>query len=135
MQELIEKYDIDAVFLNRSYSPRGKTRDEQILALCDERNIDFHSYQDFLMVEFHEVEQRKVFTPFSMLWKKFILAHPERLEMQKFEGSKIHWFMPEDRREIGEIITVPYHKYWSLALGRERMERDCSHYDELRNIP
>ncbi len=135
VQELIEKYDIDAVFLNRSYSPRGKARDEQILALCDEKNIEFHSYQDFLMIEPHEVEQRKVFTPFSMLWKKFLIAHPERLEMQKFEGSKIHWFMPEDRREIGEILTVPYHPYWTLALGRERIERDFSHYDELRNLP
>lgn len=135
MKELIEKHNITAVFLNRSYSPRGKVRDDAILKICDEKNIDFHSYQDFLLVEPHECEQRKVFTPFSMLWKKFLIAHPERLEIQNFEDSKAQWYVPEDRKEISEIITVSHHKYWTLALGRERMERDFSHYDELRNIP
>ncbi len=135
VKELIEKYTIDAVFLNRSYSPRGKVRDDAILKICDEKNIDFHSYQDFLLVEPHECEQRKVFTPFSMLWKKFLIAHPERLEVRKFDGSKVLWYIPTDHHEIGEIITVPHHTYWTLALGQERIERDFSHYDELRNLP
>ena len=121
--------------MNRSYNPRGKTRDESIEALCDTRSIAFHSYQDFLLVEPHECEQRKVFTPFSMLWKKFLLAHPERLNVRVFEGSKVRWYVPVDRREISEVITVPYHRYWTLALGRERIERDLSHYDDLRNLP
>ena len=70
-----------------------------------------------------------------MLWKKFLIAHPERLEIRVFDGSKTRWFIPEDRKEIGEIISVPHHKYWTLALGRERLDRDFSHYDDLRNIP
>lgn len=132
---IIERHGIDAVFVNRSYSPRGKARDEAIMDYCDTHEVDYHSYQDFLMVEPHECEQRKVFTPFSMLWKKFLLAHPERLEIQEFDGSSASWFVPEDRKEISEIITVPHHKYWTLTLGRERLERDFSHYDELRNLP
>ena len=47
----------------------------------------------------------------------------------------MNWFVPSERREISEIIVVPYHKYWTLALGRERMNRDFAHYDELRNLP
>lgn len=35
VEELLEKYAVDAVYLNRSYSPRGKSRDEAILSLCD----------------------------------------------------------------------------------------------------
>lgn len=85
VEELIGQYQIDAVFLNRSYSPRGKARDDAIMKHCDAQEIDFHSFQDFLLIEPHEVEQRKVFTPFSMLWKKFLIAHPERLIEQKFE--------------------------------------------------
>jgi len=132
---IIEKYGIDAVFVNRSYSPRGKSRDEAIMKYCDTQSIDFHSYQDFLMVEPHECEQRKVFTPFSMLWKKFLIAHPERLEIQEFDGKMTNWFVPDDRQEISKTITVPYHPYWTLALGRERMARDFTHYDDLRNLP
>lgn len=97
---LVKKYQIDALFMNRSYSPRGKYRDEQLMKICDEAHIDFQIFQDFLLVEPHEVEQRKVFTPFSMLWKKFLLAHPERLIIKNFDGSKTHWYIPEDRKEI-----------------------------------
>lgn len=35
VQGLIESYNIDAVYMNRSYSPRGKKRDESILSICD----------------------------------------------------------------------------------------------------
>jgi deoxyribodipyrimidine photo-lyase len=87
------------------------------------------------MVEPHECEQRKVFTPFSMLWKKFLLAHPERLEMRPFDGKMTKWFVPEDRKHIRDIIRAAYHPYWTVKFGRERMERDFSHYDDLRNLP
>lgn len=133
--ELIEQYKIDAVFLNTSYSPRWKNRDESIMTYCGRSGVEFHSYQDFLLVEPQEVEQRKVFTPFSLLWKKFLASHPERLQMRWFDGYSVQWFVPEDRKEISEILPVPYHPYWNLSLGRERMGRDFSHYDDLRNLP
>ncbi len=132
---LIEKYNINAVYVNRSYSPRGKNRDDDILALCDVKWIEFHTYQDFLLVEPQECEQRKVFTPFSMLWKKFLIAHPKRLDIQKFEGKNTKWFVPDDRPEVGAIITVPHHPLWTMQLGRARMDRDFAHYDNLRNLP
>lgn len=135
IQWLIQQYQIDAIYMNRSYSPRGKIRDESILSLCDAVDIDFHSFQDFLLVEPHECEQRKVFTPYSMLWKKFLIAHPERLMIQVFEWKNTKWFVPENRKEISESITVPYHPYWSIPFGAERMDRDFSAYDALRNIP
>lgn len=121
--------------MNRSYSPRGKNRDDSILALCDTHGIDFHSFQDFLLMEPHECEQRKVFTPYSMLWKKFLIAHPERLIIQKFDGNTTKWFVPDDRKEVGEIITAPHHPLWTMQFGRDRMDRDFSHYDDLRNLP
>ena len=95
----------------------------------------FYSFQDFLLVEPQECEQRKVFTPYSMLWKKFLLAHPERLIIQEFQGNITKWFVPEDRKEVSEFITVPYHPYWSIPFGLTRMDRDFSSYDDTRNIP
>lgn len=135
VRDLVTRYSIDAVYMNRSYSPHGKARDDTLMSICDENNIHFFSYQDFLLVEPHECEQRKVFTPFSMLWKKLIIAHPERLIIQEFEGSKVKWFIPWDRQHIRDIITAPYHPFWTVKFGRERMNRDFSHYDDLRNIP
>ncbi len=102
--------------MNRTYSPRGKERDENILRICDEHNVACESFQDFLIVEPHECEQRKVFTPFSMLWKKFVIAYPERLTQVEFDGDKTIWFVPGDRREISHIINVPHHTYWSIEF-------------------
>ena len=135
IQELIEKYQIDAVYLNRSYSPRGKARDDALLGICDTSGVDFHSFQDFLLIEPHECEQRKVFTPYSMLWKKFLIANPERFDIQKFDGTLTKWFTPLDHREIWDIITVPHHPLWTMAFGLTRLDRDFSSYDELRNLP
>jgi hypothetical protein len=70
-----------------------------------------------------------------MLWKKFLIAHPERLMIQEFDGSSVDWFMPSDRREISVIITVPHHPLWTIAFGRSRLDRDFSSYDDLRNLP
>lgn len=69
-----------------------------------------------------------------MLWKKFLIAHPERLLIQDF-APNCQWFVPEDPKEISEIITTPHHPYWNIAFGYERMDRDFSSYDALRNIP
>ncbi len=135
VEELIQKYQINALYCNRSYSPRGKERDETIEGICDTYSIDFHSFQDFLLVEPHECEQRKVFTPYSMLWKKFLIAHPERLQIHSFDGAQTTWFVPDDRHEIGEVIRLPHHPLWTMEFGRSRLDRDFSHYDELRNLP
>ena len=70
------------------------------MKLCDDANVIFESFQDFLLVEPYECEQRKIFTPFSMLWKKFLLAHPERIMIQQFNGNTVTWFIPSDRRDI-----------------------------------
>lgn len=70
-----------------------------------------------------------------MLWKKFLIANPERLMVRNFDGSTVSWFVPENRKEISEIIRVPHHPYFSIPFGIERMNRDFSNYDELRNLP
>jgi deoxyribodipyrimidine photo-lyase len=132
---LIQEFDIDAVFFNRSYSPKWKERDDAILHFCEAQDIDFHSYQDFILVEPQECEQRKVFTPYSMLWKKFLMANPERLHVARFEWDQTNWIVPSDRKEISDIITVVHHPYWSIPFGAERMDRDFESYDDLRNLP
>ena len=121
--------------MNRSYSPKGKIRDNNIENICTKNSITFHTFQDFLLVEPDECEQRKVFTPYSMLWKKFLMAHPERLQMLVFDGTQTKWFVPDDRQEIESAIPVAYHPLWTMEFGRSRLQRSFSSYDDLRNIP
>ena len=50
-------------------------RDEKITQICHDQNLIFESFPDYLMVEPHEVEQRKIFTPFYKLWQKQVQKH------------------------------------------------------------
>ena len=113
MAEILKKYPIDAIYLNRSYSPRGKERDTHIETFAKQNGIGFFSFQDFLLVEPFECEQRKVFTPFSLLWKKFIYTHPERLITREtsFLGKKL--FVPDAYKTI-HISGTNKHPYWTM---------------------
>jgi deoxyribodipyrimidine photo-lyase len=33
------------------------------------------------------------------------------------------------------MMKTPSHPYWTIKFGHERMDRDFSHYDKLRNLP
>ncbi len=132
---LIDEHHIDAVYLNRSYSPHGVARDTSLRNLAQQKGVEFCDFLDFLLVEPHEVEQRKVFTPFSLLWKKFLLAHLERLIVKNISLDTVKWCVPSERKDIHDIIAVPHHRYWTMELWKKRMERDFSRYDEERNLP
>ena len=67
--ELVQKYDIECIFANKTYGKYGQERDKQVAELA---KCEFKSYKDFLLAEPHEVDTRKVFTPFYKLWKKVI---------------------------------------------------------------
>ena len=113
---LIGEHHIDAIYLNRSYSPKGVSRDDALRNITQNKGVEFHDFQDFLLVEPHEVEQRKVFTPFSLLWKKYLLAHPERLKVREAPLGAVNWYVPGTRKDIHDIINVPHHKYWTMEL-------------------
>jgi len=68
------------------------------------------------MVEPYECEQRKVFTPFSRLWKNFLLAHPERKNIQEFKSLHVQYFTPSDQPQIHEIMNISYHPHWTISF-------------------
>lgn len=51
IEQLIQSSSIDAVFVNRDYTPYSQARDRQINAVCANRNIAFITTPDALLVE------------------------------------------------------------------------------------
>lgn len=73
-QQLLETYDIAAVFTNRDYEPYAKRRDEAVAGLLSARNIPFRTYKDHVIFEAGEVlkddgHPYTVFTPYSRKWR------------------------------------------------------------------
>lgn len=67
---LLKQYKCDALYMNTSYGPGSLHRDKILSAWTRQEGIVYKIFSDFLLVEPHVVEQRKVFTPFYNLWKK-----------------------------------------------------------------
>lgn len=70
---LITKHKCDALYMNTSYGPGSLHRDKILAAWTKQNGIVYQTYSDFLLVEPHVVEQRKVFTPFYNLRKKQLI--------------------------------------------------------------
>lgn len=127
---LVDKYNIDAIFTNKSYSNYWKKRDENIGNLCETKNIDFFSEKDYLMLEPEEIEQRKVFTPFYKIWCK---------KINNFElniPNKYNWINPEFDINIflDSLINWDKHPYFTINFWEQRLEKfDFKNYDIFRN--
>ncbi|MBV6655788.1 MAG: deoxyribodipyrimidine photo-lyase [Mameliella sp.] len=88
--QLIQEYDIHAVYTNRDYEPYAKARDASVKALLEGNNIPFHTYKDHVIFEAAEVQKKTggnytVFTPYSRTWKAKLAS---RMDVMSQEGGE-----------------------------------------------
>lgn len=69
---IIKRDQIDAVFVNRDYTPFARTRDTALQKICLAHGIDFHVYGDALLVEPEHITTNtgKPYTVFTPFYKK-----------------------------------------------------------------
>jgi len=127
--KLVEKYNIESVYANRSYWKYWKKRDEKIESILIEKKVNFETFKDYLLVEPHEVEQRKVFTPFYKLWQKVDFETTE----YKID-SKIQQIEIEENFEASDFIKLEKHPYFTMEFWLNRFKNHIrENYDEYRN--
>lgn len=73
-EDLINTYEIDAVYTNRDYEPYALSRDNAVRELLNNKGIEFRTYKDHVIFEKEEVLKGDgtpytVFTPYSRRWK------------------------------------------------------------------
>lgn len=81
ISKIIDELLIDAVFLNKDYTPFSINRDEIIKNLCDKKKVSFNSYFDICLNEIEFIKTNnndnyKVFTHFYNKAKTFIVKKP-----------------------------------------------------------
>jgi deoxyribodipyrimidine photo-lyase len=92
--EAIEQLQINAVVVNRDYTPYSIERDEKIQAVCETRGIDFHSFDDALL---HAPEETlkadgtpyTVFTPFYRNALKQVVPRPKENNYRNYSSDTI----------------------------------------------
>jgi deoxyribodipyrimidine photo-lyase len=119
--------DIQAVYLNEDYTPFSIARDNEIKDICSKYKIAFHSYEDLMLTDAHQVMTHsgdffKVYTPYcqeamkhkvrgvdSSLYENFI-----EKEKISFENSLIEY----DIQSLLEVVKINYNKNIELEGGR-----------------
>lgn len=134
---LIDQYDIGAVFTNHDYEPYAKKRDLAIKNLLAEKGVQFYTCKDQVIFEKKEVckEDRKpytVFTPYANKWKatltdKDLASFP----VQNFNN---HFYQQAPAR-IPSLKDMGFVAQ-EISFPPKQVSKDLiHHYQERRNFP
>ena len=98
---LIDRHGVDAVFVNRDYTPFSSARDGGIEAACAERRVPFHRSHDLLLTRPGEVttgdgKPYRVFTPFHRAAVKVEVPEPQGEPALRFARPWIEEAHSED---------------------------------------
>lgn len=136
--ELVETYDVKAVYTNHDFEPYALRRDTQVQHLLESKDIPFHTFKDHVIFEKDEVlkddgKPYTVFTPYSKKWRVKLTAQPVEVidtvpfldEFASFDGGA----MPRLRDDLGfetTGINIP-----PIEVDKEKIGK----YDEQRDFP
>jgi deoxyribodipyrimidine photo-lyase len=143
IKRLLDEIPVEAVFVNRDYTPFSLMRDDKIAGVCAKKKVCFSSYSDALLTEPEQVlkndgEPYTIFTPFMNKARELSVPQPASNDFTNFFSGKIS--IQNDKFDPGTILPD---KKKDLLLKGGRREgktllanlKDLSDYDELRNIP
>ena len=100
---------IGAVYLNQDYTPFSLKRDDEIKKICNESNLDFHSYEDLMLTNLNQVmtpkgDFFKVYTPYCQAAMTFPVKKPDLFSDFLFASeSEINVGEKEENNPIKDI--------------------------------
>lgn len=129
--ELMQKYDVKAVYCNRDYEPKAIERDTEIYDLFQKEDAPFKAYKDQVIFDKNDVLKNDgtpytVYTPYAKKWKEsltpkdyqahkvdfknFAQVKPLRIHSLKAIGfEKTDMFFETPKLDVH--IIKDYHKY------------------------
>ena len=147
--QLLEDYDVRAVYTNRDYEPYAIARDLAIKDMVEAKGGKFHDFKDHVIFEKDEVQKNAggtytVYTPYMRKWRTIMESRPDT-----HEGKEISFYLkpyPNEKYADGLYRTDEHRPVPTLeemdfqptevpipptSVSDELIE----HYDENRNFP
>lgn len=142
LPEIIRAQNIEAVFVNREYTPAGQRRDLAIEQLCRQQGVGWHSLDDVCLfppgaILKNDGNPYTVFTPF---YKRCLQFRVESAQPLPADAGRQLQRAPASRRLQPDALYA----YWQLQAGalalppREEIISGLgryNQYDKLRDIP
>ncbi len=123
-QEILQEYDVAAVYTNHDYEPYAKKRDENTRKLLEKADIPFHTYKDQVIFEKDEILTKsgtgyKKFTPYKRAWLGQL--KDEMLESYPAALSFSNWYTTK---------PLPMPSLQELGFERADIEIPPNHIDD-----
>ena len=138
--QLHAQHRLDAVFVNRDYTPFSRQRDAVLAEHCQALGIAFHSHGDALLTEPEQVlrnglQPYQVFSPFHRAAKTIAVSLPQPLQA----GD---WLQPNAENDLPTLLAAlptdhasPLHGGRSAAIALLNTLSACQHYKDQRDFP
>ncbi len=134
--QLLSKLPIDAVFLNRDYTPFSLTRDRQIAVACEQHKVAFHSYADALLHEPEQVHKADglpytIYTPFFKRASQLPVSPPRKTTANNFYQQAI----PLADNTMVQRLAQHSHPNLAVKGGRQEAIALLKKMQHLTNYP
>lgn len=140
--KLLTELPIDAVFVNRDYTPFSIKRDEKITKACKQHQVQFHSYADILLHEPEMVYKSNrqpytIYTPFLHRASEMEVSFPHKNTATNYYQQKIK---DTDDKTLKKLLSHP-NQNLVVKGGREEAKKllknitNLKNYADSRDIP
>lgn len=152
-QQLLNEYQIAAVYTNHDYEPYAIERDTAINNLLQQHHISFHTYKDQVIFEKLEVAKNDgtpytVFTPYSRKWREKLSEHLVEITNENGNTEQRSFYLesyPTEQYLSNLYQTKPLPLLRLDSMGFERTSIDIpsktvarsliKNYDKTRDFP
>ena len=142
IEKLIAYHDIDAVFINRDYTPFSRARDAHIEASCHKQRVAFHSHADALL---HEPEEclkadNKPYTVFSHFFRRAAMLPVNAPTPNRYQNYYKQTIAGANYKTLEKLLKINNPEL-IIKGGRAEAIRllkkipNFADYKDMRNIP
>lgn len=147
--QLLEDYNVSAVYTNRDYEPYAVARDLALTDKLSTRGLALHHFKDHIIFESDEVQKKAggpytVFTPFFRTWKKNLAER-----MSTYQGEEISFYLKpypnekyadrlvqtDEQRPIPTLEEMGFERADVPIPPEEAPLETIKNYDKTRNFP
>lgn len=130
---LLKNHDIDAVYVNRDYTPFSIARDEKIEAVCKKHKVDFKSFDDALlhppeMIHKDDGEPYTVYTPFYKKSSQFPVSKPKENKKTNYMTTSL-----DEEKRFNLNMSKEAGRQGALVLLKEL--KQLEDYKTIRDFP
>ncbi|MGD8572368.1 MAG: deoxyribodipyrimidine photo-lyase [Gammaproteobacteria bacterium] len=141
IETLIARHKVEAVYVNRDYTPFSIKRDDKLARICEQNNVVFNQCNDALLIE-PEYALKKdqtpytVFTPFYRNARQYNVDSPQQLRAPAFYSKGVG-------KTLKQVVDKLVHgsRGYQPRGGRRKAMGILSYldkfrdYDQQRNFP